>query len=427
MAERDDPGEPDPVTAEAAATSGSLLRHPAFVLLWCSRTAWNLAVSAEGITLAWQVYTIARRSETVAQSTFLVGMLGLAQFAPLCLLSLYAGVTADCRDRRSIVLACLGVEALCAAALALLPDPDLAVLFTIAGLIGAARAFLSPASSAMTPMLVPRQSLPRAISWNSLGDQSSSVVGPLIGGALCAISPSAAYGAAALLYAAALGALLTLRADTRPEPQAGSRLALIREGMVYVWRTRVVLGAISLDLFAVLLGGAAALLPVYARDILHLGAGGFGLLRAGPAIGAVLMTLALVRWPLRRRAGRWLFAGVAAYGLSTLVFAVSTSVAVSLIALVLIGAADMVSVSVRQSLVQIITPVSMLGRVSAVAGLFIGGSAELGEFETGAVARLLGPVGAAIAGGIGSLLITGTWLMLFPSLRAVDRLERPGR
>jgi hypothetical protein len=214
-----------------------------------------------------------------------------------------------------------------------------------------------------------------------------------------------------------------VRANTRPEPVPGTGLAMILEGIAYVWTNKVVLGAISLDLFAVLLGGATALLPAFARDVLKVGPDGFGALRSGPAFGAALMAFALARRPLRRRAGLWMFSGVAAFGVATLVFAVSRSLVVSVIALAALGAADMISVYVRQSLVQIATPDSMRGRVSAVAGLFITGSAELGEFETGVVARLLGAVGAAVFGGMGSLVVTGAWAWMFPSLRDADRLD----
>jgi hypothetical protein len=232
-----------------------------------------------------------------------------------------------------------------------------------------------------------------------------------------------AYCGSALLYAAAASALLAIRANTRPERQSGSHLEQIREGLAYIWTNKVVLGAISLDLFAVLLGGATALLPVFASDILKVGAHGFGVLRSGPAMGAMAMAVALSRWPLHRRAGQWMFHGVAAFGAATLVFAISKSLLVSLFALVALGAADMISVYVRQSLVQIVTPDHMRGRVSAVSGLFIGASAELGEFETGVVARILGPIGAAIFGGVGSLVVTGAWARMFPALWKADRLD----
>jgi MFS family permease len=406
-------------------SSRSIFSQRDFALFWTARMVSTLAVQAESVTIGWQVYTVARHARSVEQSAFLVGMVGLAQFVPLFLLSLIAGATADRRNRRAIMVLCTAVEiasVLGLAVLALRPDPRLAPIFAIAAAFGASRAFLSPASGAMGPMLVPREALPRAISHNSLGDQTCSVIGPWIGGALCAVSPMVAYCGSALLYAAAITALLAIRTNTRPECQPGSHLEQICEGLAYVWTNKIVLGAISLDLFAVLLGGATALLPVFASDILKVGAHGFGVLRSGPAIGAMAMAFALSRWPLHRRAGQWMFAGVAAFGVATLVFAISKSLLVSLFALVALGTADMISVYVRQSLVQIVTPDHMRGRVSAVSGLFIGASAELGEFETGVVARVLGPIGAAIFGGVGSLVVTGAWARMFPALWKADRL-----
>ncbi len=407
----------------------SVFQHRSYTLFWAAQMCSTLAVQAESIAIGWQVYTIARHIHTIAQSAFLIGMVGLVQFAPLFVLSLLAGAIADRCDRRLMMLVCTGVEVACVLSLAMLslgPRPSLAPIFVIATIFGASRAFLSPARSAMGPMLVPREMLAHAISRNSLGDQIGSVIGPWIGGSLCALSPAAAYSGSALLYVLAIAALLFLRANTRPQYQPGSPLQQIREGLAYVWTNNIVLGAISLDLFAVLLGGATALLPVYARDVLHAGADGFGVLRSGPAIGAAVMAFALSRWPLHRHAGRRMFAGVAIFGLSTLVFAVSRSLVLSLIALMILGAADMISVYVRQSLVQITTPDHMRGRVSALSGLFIGASAELGEFETGVVARILGPAGAAIFGGIGSLVVTGAWCWMFPSLRKADRLDGSG-
>jgi len=404
----------------------SVFAHRAFALFWGAHVFSALAVQAESITVGWQVYTVARHTRSVEQSALLVGMVGLAQFLPLFIFTFIAGAMADRRDRRAIMLTCTGVEMGCAlalAAFALGPSSSLVPVFIIAALFGASRAFLSPASGAMGPMLVPREALPRAISWNSLADQGGSMIGPWIGGALCSVSPAAAYVGAAVLYAIAAVALLSIRANTRPERRPGSRLEQIREGIAYVWINKIVLGSISLDLFAVLLGGATALLPVFARDVLNVGPHGFGALRSGPAIGAAAMAFALSRWPLQRRAGHWMFAGVAVFGLATLVFAVAKSLIVSVIALAVLGAADMISVYVRHSLVQIATPDHMRGRVSAVSGLFIGASSELGEFETGLAARVLGPVGAAILGGIGSLVITAAWARMFPALRKADRLD----
>jgi MFS family permease len=412
----------------AAAPSPSVFANRAFAHFWGARVIATFAIQAESITIGWQVYAIARLTHSVEQGAFLVGMVGLVQFLPLFALTFVAGAMADRHDRRGIILCCLGVEAICVlilAALALAPHPALWPIFAISAVFGAVRAFQSPALAATGPMLVPKEILPRAIAWNSLGYQSASVIGPWIGGALCAVSPCAAYLTAAALYAIAAGALLTMRANTKPVSQGGSRLAMIGEGLVYVWTNKIVLGAISLDLVAVLLGGATALLPVYARDILKVGAHGFGVLRSGPAIGAALMAFVLSRRQIKRHAGLWMFGGVAVFGAATLVFAESRVVVLSVLALSVLGAADMISVYVRQSLIQIVTPDPMRGRVSAVSYLFVGASNELGEFETGVVARLLGPVSAAVFGGIGSMAVTGVWAGLFPSLRKADRLTAP--
>ncbi|CAM2156836.1 MFS permease [Pararobbsia alpina] len=400
-----------------------------FSLFWVARVASELAVKAESVAIGWQVYTVARRSHGVEQSTFLVGMIGLVQFVPLFVLALFAGALADRAERRRIVVVTLSVEVVCACLLmwlAMRPVVEWAALYGVAAVFGASRAFLSPAMGAMAPMLVPRHRIPQAVSWSSLGDQMSSIVGPWIGGALCAIAVSYAYAGAALLYAFATLSIVAVRTSTRPPASSRSHLELIREGLVYIRTHRVIAGALSLDLFAVLLGGATALLPVFASDILRIGAHGFGVLRSGPAIGAAVMAVILVRAPVHRHAGRWMFAGVAVFGAATLVFAASRSIWISLGSLVVLGAADMVSVYVRQSLVQVMTPDAMRGRVSAVAGLFIGASAELGEFETGVTARILGPVGAAVLGGLGSLAVTGVWAWRYPELRNADRLDEGG-
>jgi MFS family permease len=299
----------------------------------------------------------------------------------------------------------------------------LPLLLGVAVAFGTSRAFMGPAGTALGPMLVPRSLLPRAIALNSLAWQSASILGPAIGGILVAISPGLSYAAAAGLYLFALACVSGLRGNTQPEVNPGSRLALIKEGLVYVWSNRIVFGAISLDLVAVLLGGATALLPVFARDVLHVGPEGFGLLRAGPAIGATLVAVILARYPIRRFAGPVMFAGVAVFGLATIVFGLSTSLPLSVLALAVLGGADMLSVYVRQTLVQIVTPDAMRGRVAAVSGLFIGASNELGEFESGVVARFLGPVGAAVAGGVGAVMATALWARLYPDLRKADRLE----
>ena len=314
----------------------------------------------------------------------------------------------------------------CAVALALLVwtgSTALWPIFVIAAGFGAGRAFFHPANTAMASMIVPRRLLPRAIAWNSLAWQSGAVVGPAIGGLLCGFSPAAAFVAAAGLYLVALGLNRLIRAKTKPDHIPGvTRTELIKEGLVYVWSNKIVLGSISLDLAAVLLGGATALLPVFARDVLHVGAEGFGVLRAGPAMGATLMGLYLAANPIRRKAGLSMFIAVGVFGAAAVVFGLSKSMLLSLAALAVLGAADMISVYVRQTLVQLVTPDPMRGRVSAVSSVFIGASNEFGEFETGLVARFLGPVGAAVFGGVAAMGVTGLWAILFPQLRKADRL-----
>lgn len=401
-------------------------RHREFSLFWLAMLFVNVGVQIEAVSIGWQIYTLARGTRSIEQSAFLVGMVGLVQFLPLFVLSLFAGSLADRISRRLIVMASLAVETLCVIGLALLalhPSPAFTPIFAIAAVFGAARAFLSPASSALVPMLVPKADMPQAISLKSLSWQGAVIVGPWLGGMLCAVSAALAFAVTAVLYAGGLAVLMLMRANTTPERQPGSQLALIREGLVYVWTNKIILGAISLDLFAVLLGGATALLPAFAADVLHVGPSGFGLLRSGPAIGATLMALWLARWPLKRHAGRRMFWAVGLFGLATLVFALSKSMVLSITALAVLGAADMVSVFVRQTLVQIVTPDHMRGRVSSVSGLFISGSNELGEFESGVAARFLGPVGAAVFGGIGTMIVTGTWARMFPALRRADRLD----
>ena len=288
---------------------------------------------------------------------------------------------------------------------------------------GAARTFMNPASSAMGPMLVPKAELPRAIAWNSLAWQTASIGGPALGGILVAISPGAAFATTLVLYIGAGLALLSIRKSTKPQAQPGSRMELVKEGLTYVWTHRIIFGAISLDLAAVILGGATALLPAFARDVLHVGAQGFGILRSGPALGATVVGLFLAVHPIRRKAGLTMFAGVAVFGAATVLFGVSTSLWVSVAALAVLGGADMLSVFVRQTLVQLMTPDAMRGRVAAVSTLFISASNELGEFESGLVARFLGAVGAAVFGGVGALVATGVWAAAFPALRKADRLE----
>lgn len=406
-------------------TLRDLLRQRDFVFFWFSRWTAVLGVQIQSVALGWHIYDIARRTMPVNEAAFMVSMIGLVSFIPVLLLALPAGETADRHNRRRILLACYAVEVLVAALLtlaALFRAETIPLLLGAAILFGSARAYFSPASTALGPMLVPRSLLPRAIAWNSLAWQTASVIGPALGGALIAVSLSAPYAASLLLYLMAGGCILMIRADAQPQVQPGSRWTLMKEGLAYVWNNKIVFGAISLDLAAVILGGATALLPVFAREVLKVDALGFGLLRAAPAVGAAAVAVYLAWAPIRQRAGLIMFLSVGLFGVGTLVFGLSQVFWVSIAALAVLGGADMVSVYVRQTLIQLATPDQMRGRVATVSSLFIGASNELGEFESGLVARFLGPVGAAVFGGVGALAVTGLWAWMFPSLRKADRL-----
>ncbi len=410
----------------SAAPLQFLSRHKDYRRYFLGMIPIQFGTQIEAITLAWQVYHIARLTRSIEESAFMVGMVGLCQFLPMFALTLFAGNAADRYNRKAIVIWALLAEAVGVLALTLLslqPAQGLMPIFVIAGLFGAARAFLSPAASALVPMLVTRDDMPVAISFSTTIWMTGVIVGPFIGGLLIAGSIPLAYGAAAATYGVGIAMILSIRAKTTPERQTGHPLTLVVEGLSYVWQNKVVFGAISLDLFAVLLGGATALLPAFATDILHVGPMGNALLRMGPAVGGLAMSTYLTFRPIKRKAGVKMFLGVAAFGLSTVVFAFSRSLPLSLLALAVLGAGDMISVNVRQTLIQIVTPDHMRGRVSAVSGLFISGSNELGEFESGVLSRFIGPVMAAAFGGIGTMVVTGAWAWMFPALRRADKLD----
>jgi MFS family permease len=393
---------------DTVPSARALLKERDYLLFWASRWTGSFAAQIQSVAMGWQMYAIARETRSVQESAFLVGMIGLAAFIPVFLLTLPAGETADRHDRKKVLLVCFAGEIATVLTLAIATWRGWAsvpLLLIVGFLFGTARAFFAPANTALGPMLVPRALLPRAIAWNSLAWQTASIIGPAAGGLLVATSPTYAYFTTFGLYLVAALATFLIRKNAQPNVNPGSRWALMKEGLAYVWNQKIVFGAISLDLFAVLLGGATALLPVFARDILHVGAEGFGILRSGPAIGATVVALSLAANPIRQKAGLFMFGGVATFGLAIL------------------GGADMLSVYVRQTLVQLVTPDAMRGRVAAVSSVFIGASNELGEFESGVVARFLGPVGAALFGGIGALIVTGVWAGLFPALRKADRLE----
>jgi MFS family permease len=422
--------------ASPPSETAELLGERSYLLFLGARFTATVATQIQLVTISWQIYQIAREGGmSVAEGALVLSMIGLVQFLPLMVLAPIAGQFADHHDRKTIMRLTLGLDVLAAGALVVigLTGPTLLALFIVSGLFGVSRAFMMPASGSMTPMLVPRRLMPRALAWSSLGWQGATIVGPAVGGLLVAGSPTAGYVAAALLYLAAILMLSGITKSTQPERSGASRLTMIKEGLVYVWREKIVLGAISLDLFAVLLGSAEMLLPVFASDVLNVGPQGFGIMRASPGIGAALVAAGLAAWPVRRQAGMVMLWGVAVFSIATIVFGAAAPIAdfirlpmiafpLAVVGLIVLGGADMLSVYIRQTLVQIVTPDHMRGRVAAVSSLFISGSNELGAFESGLVARFLGPVGAAVFGGVGALLVTGTWAKIFPDLRKADRL-----
>ncbi|MGE3303242.1 MAG: MFS transporter [Hyphomonadaceae bacterium] len=411
--------------APAPDSAASLLRERNYMLFWFSRALGSLGTQLQSVAMGWELYALARHENDVHEAALMLGLLGAAGFLPMFLLALPAGEIADRRDRRAVMLICLAAEAALVSILALATFHGAAsveLLIGVAVAFGASRAFFNPANTALGPTLVPRALLPRSVAWNSLAGQSAAVGGPALAGVLVAISPTAAYATALVLYGLGAVCVLLLRAPKRDVTPTGSRWALMREGLSYVWGNKIVFGAISLDLVAVLLGGATALLPVFARDVLHVGPEGFGILRAAPAVGATLVGVTLAVRPVRYKAGVVMLSGVALFGAATVVFGLSTSLWLSCAALAVVGGADMLSVFVRQTLVQVVTPDHMRGRVSAVSSLFIGASNELGELESGVVARFIGPVSSAIVGGFGAIGVTLLWAKLFPALRKFDRL-----
>ncbi len=399
---------------------------PNYRAFWAARFMGTVASMMLVIVIGWQVYDIARQTMTPRDAAFLLGMVGLVQFVPMFTLTLVVGVIADRVDRRTIARAAVALEIVCAAVLATLVlrhAITIPSLFIVAFVFGIARAFAGPSISALAPTLVPREILPSAIALNSISWQAGAIAGPPLGAYLYAAAPAAPYIVAAIMFGATVAALFAITPVPRPAPAKVSPWRSLVEGLGYVRHNRIVLGAISLDLFAVLLGGATAMLPIYARDVLHVGVEGLGPLRAAPAIGAAITALILAFRPLTRHVGAVMFLCVGLFGVSTVIFGLSTNMRVSLAALVVLGAADMISMYVRGSLIQLHTPDAMRGRVSSVSMLFVSASNELGEFESGVTGAWLGPVEAVVAGGVGAIIVTGLWVWGFPELRRADRFE----
>ncbi len=409
------------------------LSIPAFRNYWFARFFSTIALNGMVVIIGWQVYDVARRTMPPREAAVYLGLIGVAQFLPLLLLTLVTGLVADRVDRRFIARATTALELGCAVTLALvtwLDAESLPELFLIAAFLGVARAFAAPALQALSPNLVPKEVLPSAIAFSSFAWQVGAIAGPPIGGYLYAFHPPLAYAVAAVLLATSFILLMLIGPVPRSAtPARGNPWSQALEGFAYVKRNRLVLGAISLDLFAVLLGGATAMLPIYARDILHSGSEGLGHLRAAPAVGASIVAFWLGRRPLRTNVGVKLLVAVAIFGIGTIAFGLSyltvAPMPVALGCLALLGGADMVSVYVRQSLIQLYTPDEMRGRVGAASTLFISGSNELGEAESGFLAALIGPVAAVVAGGVGTIIVAILWAKLFPEILRARTFDPP--
>ena len=407
--------------------------YPNFVSYTLARFFIVVALEMQSVAVGWQVYEITKRPLDL-------GYVGLAQFLPGFVLFLFAGHAADLYDRRKLLMWCYAGFALCSALLLAIswraPQSVHAIYFVLV-LLGVFRCFNWPASRALLPQLVPEEHFSNAVAWNASTFQIATIAGPAIGGIAYALfrGPEGVYAIAVTV--SILSTILTLRIHPQPtsaEKELAERVAdrvpdkepvnlrTVLAGFRFIWEKKLILGSISLDMFAVLLGGAVALLPVYARTILHTGPWGLGLLRSAPGVGAALMAIVVAHRPIRRRAGLTMLLSVAAFGVLTIVFGISHSLIVSLVALFLLGASDMVSIIIRAMLVQVATPDEMRGRVNAVDMLFIGVSNELGEFESGVTAQWFGTVPAVVLGGVGTLLVIATWAWLFPELREADQL-----
>ena len=397
-----------------------VLRERSFARYLLARFTSAFAMQMQTVAVGIQVYAL-------THDPLDLGIIGLSQFLPFIVCVLLAGHLADRYDRRKILLACLTVMVLCAAALAVLtvtgitrPGP----VFAVMAVFGIARAFMAPASNALMPTLVPAELFGNAVALNSSAWQVATIAGPALGGVLyAATGPSISYGCVALLFGISVVCLARVGVPARVLATVAPTWHSVVEGLRFVWRRKPLLGAISMDLFAVFFGGATALLPAYAIDVLHVGAVGIGWLRAAPGIGAALTAAWLTLHPIARRAGPVMFAGVAVFGIATIVFGISSSFWASLVALAVLGAADMVSVFVRHVLVQLETPDAMRGRVGAVNSMFIGASNEFGEFESGLTAAWWGLKSAVVVGGLATLLVAGLWARLFPDLRQLDRFK----
>ena len=408
-----------PATADASAGRAAFT-HPGFVLFQIARFLIVAAVEMQAVAVGWQVYEITKRPLDL-------GYVGLAQFLPAILLFPVSGHASDRFERRHVLSACYGGYAVCfALLLALVQRAGHSVhsIYVVLILIGVVRSFNSTASRSILPQLVPGEHFPNAVAWNASIFQAATILGPSFGGILYAAfhGPSVVYVVAMLTAIGATISSFRIKPEVKARPREPLSFKTVFAGLHYIWRKKLILGAISLDLFAVLLGGAVALLPVYAREILHTGPWGLGLLRTAPGVGAAIMAVLLAHRPLRGRSGPTLLWSVAGFGIFTIIFGVSRSLTVSLIALLLLGASDMISVIIRATLTQLATPDEMRGRVTAVDMIFIGTSNEFGQFESGVTAQWFGTVPAVVLGGIGTLIVIVLWAWWFPELRHAGEL-----
>ncbi|MBI2728056.1 MAG: MFS transporter [Polaromonas sp.] len=411
----------------ATHTFKELTQQRPYIRMWFARVLGTMGTQMLMVAVGWQMYDL-------TGSAWDLGLVGLYQFLPALLLTLVAGHVADRVHRGRIIAGCFFIQGAVAFILIAATQgwgntgsahwASRELLLGLSVWLGVARAFQNPAQQALMPMLVPPVMLPRAMAFSSGGNQAAAIAGPALGGLVFVAGASAVYATCAAIFVAAMVLISLVRYEHAPPPREPVSMNTLLAGARFVWLHKALLGAVSLDLFAVLLGGAVALLPMFAKDILHVGPWGLGLLRSAPAAGAVMMAVVLTRWPLTRRVGRTMLGAVALFGICMIVFGLSTSFLLSLLALMISGGADMVSVVVRQTLVQIDTPNEMRGRVSAINSVFIGASNQLGEFESGATAALLGPVGSVVLGGIGTLLVAAAWFKLFPSLSNRDTMEK---
>ena len=408
-----------PATADARAGRAAFT-HRGFVLFQIARFLIVAAVEMQAVAVGWQVYEITKRPLDL-------GYVGLAQFLPAILLFPISGHASDRFERRHVLSVCYAAYVVCFALLLGLAErgtPSITAIYVVLVLIGVVRSFNSTASRSILPQLVPPEHFPNAVAWNASIFQAATILGPSFGGIIYAAfrGPSVVYGVAMLTAIGATISSFRIKPEVKARPREPMSLKTVFAGLHYIWNKKLILGAISLDLFAVLLGGAVALLPVYAREILHTGPWGLGLLRTAPGVGAAIMAVLLAHWPLRGRSGPTLLWSVAGFGIFTIIFGVSHSLTISLIALLLLGASDMISVIIRATLTQLATPDEMRGRVTAVDMIFIGTSNEFGQFESGVTAQWFGTVPAVVLGGVGTLVVIALWAWMFPELRRAGEL-----